>query len=119
MVVQFPDPPAVQYLNAADPDQPLTVQPPRAVGHFEFIAQLEGQTESVKFEVIGPSQQYMPLPSIPGEPLPGTCTPGSPPEGNLGMCPQPTAAQASNHRIACCTALQVCGTGVEDTGLCN
>jgi hypothetical protein len=119
VVVQFPDPQPVQVFNPNDPTTPLMIQEPRAVGHYEFIATMNGDTEAVKFQVNNPTPQYQGLPTTPTTPPPGTCQNGSPPTGNLNLCPQPTADDQANHKVACCTAAGVCGTGVENTGLCN
>jgi hypothetical protein len=119
IIVQFPDPQTIEFPNPADPETPLMSQPPRAVGHFEFIATMNGDSEGVKFQVDNPTPQYQSLPTTPTTPPPGTCVEGQPPTGNVVLCPQPTAADAANHKVACCTSLGICGTGVEDTGLCN
>ena len=116
--IAFPDPAPIPVANPADPfGSPLEIQPPRAVGHFEFVITMNGETETVKFQVNNPNPQYQGLPTTPTTPAPGTCTAG--PTGTLQLCPQPTADDQSNHKLACCTGLGVCGVGVEDTGLCN
>ena len=114
VVVQFPDPPAVQVLNPAYPLNPLTVQPPRAVGKFQFIASMNGDTEAVNFEILQ-SNTANQLPSVPGQPPAGACQVGDPSQGGtVQSCPVPTG----DHVVQCCTSAQVCGTGVEGTGLC-
>src|SRR6202000_2607098 len=117
IVVQFPDPAPISVPDPADPLESVTIQYPRAVGHYEFIASMNGDTEAVKFQVNNPTPQYQGLPTTPTTPPPGTCTAAPPPEGNIELCPQPTADEQANHKIACCTTAGVCGTGVEDTGL--
>ncbi|MEO7112451.1 MAG: hypothetical protein ABI183_18550 [Polyangiaceae bacterium] len=120
VVINFPDPAPVSIPNPADPfSTPLTVQLPRAVGHFEFIASMNGDTEAVKFEVINPSPAYQGLPTTPTTPPPGTCVAQPPPNGNIEQCPMPSAEDQSHHKVVCCTGLGVCGTGVENTGLCE
>lgn len=119
-VVQFPDPAPVSIPNPADPfGNPLTIQLPRAVGHFQVFATMNGDTESVKFQVNNPTPGYQSLPSTPTSPLPGTCTAAAPPNGNIEQCPQPTADDQANHKVVCCTGTGNCGTGVENTGLCE
>jgi hypothetical protein len=120
ITVQFPDPAPVSVQNPADPfGNPITIQLPRAVGHFEVIASMNGDTEAVKFQVNNPTPQYQGLPTTPTTPAPGSCNAAPPPAGNIELCPQPTADDQANHKVVCCTGLGVCGTGVEDTGLCE
>lgn len=120
VVVQFPDPPPVTVPDPSDPLESVQIQYPRAVGHYEFIASMNGDTEAVKFQINNPTPQYQGLPPTPNEPQPGECNAAPALQGgNLQLCPQPTADDQANHKIACCTTAGVCGTGVEDTGLCN
>jgi hypothetical protein len=120
VVVQFPDPPPIQVFNPVDPTSPTTTTPPRAVGKFQFIASMNGDTEAVNFEILPPLLTPLPDPNAGtanAEPLPGNCVVGTPPPGGNGTaqnCPTPQGA----HAVICCTASQDCGTGVEGTGLC-
>jgi hypothetical protein len=120
VIVQFPDPPPIQELNPADPTSPIMLTPPRAVGKFQFIASMGGDTEAVNFEILPPLTQPLADPNAGtpnAAPQAGNCVVGSPPplgDGTAQNCPTPQGA----HAIVCCTAAQDCGTGVEGTGLC-
>lgn len=117
--VQFPDPPEVDVLNPADPLTPLKLKPPRAVGRFQFIATMGGDTETVNFAILPPAITPLPDPNAGtpnAEPPAGSCSDqgdGTSP-ASITRCPAPTQL----HSVICCTAAGNCGTGVEGTGLC-
>ncbi len=117
--VQFPDPPAVEVANPADPLTPLKIKPPRAIGRFQFIATMGGDTETVNFAILPPTIKALPDPNdgTPNaKPPDGSCSDQGDPTtpASITRCPQPTQL----HSVVCCTSAGNCGTGVEGTGLC-
>ncbi|MEO8801335.1 MAG: hypothetical protein ABI551_25825 [Polyangiaceae bacterium] len=117
--IQFPDPPEIDVLNTADPTTPLKIKPPRAVGRFQFIATMNGDTETVNFAILPPAITPLPDPNAGtpnAKPPDGSCSDQgdstSPP--SITRCPPPSQL----HSIICCTSAGNCGTGVDGTGLC-
>lgn len=120
IAVQFPDPPPLQIANPADPLNPIEQPQLRAVGDYQAIATLNGETQTVNFAILPAS------PNFQTEPDPNAGTPqAAPPPGGctnqtLATCPQPTADQANGaSAVACCTSDGNCGIGIHGTGLCS
>ena len=118
--VQFPDPPPIQVPNPADPTSPFTQPQLRAVGDYQVIATMNGDTQTTNFKILPASAAFQSEPDpnagTPQQaPPPGACT-----DQTLGNCPQPTADQANNaSAVACCTSDGNCGIGIRSTGLCS
>lgn len=115
--VQFPDPPPIIVPNPADPNNPLKQPQDRAVGKYQFIASMNGDTQAVNFEIL---PRQVPLAQDPNagtpdaEPPPGACS-----DETIAHCPPPVGIDPSANPVICCTADGVCGIGVRGTGLCD
>ncbi|MGH7280364.1 MAG: hypothetical protein ACRELY_02485 [Polyangiaceae bacterium] len=117
--VPFPDPPPILTPNPADPNNPISLPQLRAVGDFQIIATLNGDTETVNFGILAASPDYQqesdPNAGTPNAaPIPGTCT-----TQTIARCPVPTQDQVDNAAAdICCTTDGNCGIGIVGTGLC-
>lgn len=118
--IQFPDPPPIETINPADPTNPIQQPQLRAVGDYQAIATLNGETQTVNFKILQASpafqQEFDPNAGTPQQaPPPGGCT-----TTTIANCPQPTQDQIDNaSAVSCCTADGNCGIGIRATGLCS
>ncbi len=117
--VPFPDPPPILTPNPADPTSPISQPQLRAVGDYQIIATLNGDTQTVNFKIIPASpafqQEFDPNAGTPNAaPIPGACT-----AQTIANCPVPTQDQVDNASAdICCTSDGNCGIGIVGTGLC-